>query len=101
MNYTKEEIINELGLQKLSEQAQDHVVVLVYHTFNMRTAMALSDKLTDQQLDEFNRLSQKNDDELAKWVQANVPDMKEVIEAEMQAVLAEIKQNGQSMTKSV
>lgn len=100
MNYTKEEIISELGLQSLPADMQDKMVDTVYQTFNMRVGMALSDKLSDEQLDTFNELSQKGDDELNSWIEQNIPDYASVVANEMQSVIAEIKQTVQNMTQA-
>ncbi len=100
MNYTKEEIISELGLQSLPADVQDKMVDTIYQTFNMRVGMALSDKLSDEQLNMFNELSQKGDDELSNWIEQNIPDYANVVADEMQAVLAEIKQSAQNMTQA-
>lgn len=97
MTYSKEQLIVDLGLQNMSEEFQNKMVALVYSTLNLRMSMVMADKLSDEQLDHFNQLVQMNDEAAAAWLETTVPNYAEVMEAELQTVLAEIKQDSQEL----
>ncbi len=101
MTYTNEQLIEELGLQDATPEIQNQMVDIFYSTLNMRTAMILSDKLSDEQLEQFNSLTGSNDDAAAEWVEQNIPEHKEIIETEMKAIIDETKQSVQNMTKNL
>lgn len=96
MTYTKEALIKELGAESMAPNLQNNLLDLVYATLNMRVAMLLADKLTDEQLDQMNKLVQSNDDTAVKWLETTIPDQEAIVEAELVKVLAEIKQTSQS-----
>jgi|GEM_PF-5394741 len=92
MDFSEEYILNELGLQNQPENVKQAVVAIVYDTFNKRVIMALSDKLTDEQLKTFGGMVGKaSDDEIVEWIDSNIPDSKEVIASEMKTMLEEMK----------
>lgn len=101
MTYTKEQLIAEIGLQNMPSDVQDKMVETIYQTLNMRVGMALSDKLTDEQLDHLTELSKKGDDEVSQWIEQTVPEYSTVIESEMQTIIDEIKKSTQNMTKNI
>jgi succinate dehydrogenase flavin-adding protein (antitoxin of CptAB toxin-antitoxin module) len=101
MTYTNEQLIEELGLQDATPEIQNQMVDIFYSTLNMRTAMILSDKLSDEQLEQFNSLTESNDDAAAEWVEQNIPEHKEIIETEMKAIIDETKTSVQNMTKNL
>lgn len=101
MTYTHEQLIEELGLQDAAPEVQNQMVDIFYSTLNMRTAMVISDKLSDEQLEQFNSLTESNDDAAAEWVEQNVPEHKDIIETEMKAIIDETKTSVQNMTKNL
>lgn len=91
MDISEEYIIDELGLRSAPENVRQAALALVYDTFNKRAFMTLADKLTDEQRQEFDSMSNKSDDELMTWVEANIPNSKDVIASEMKLLLEDIK----------
>ncbi|MEI6481708.1 MAG: DUF5663 domain-containing protein [Candidatus Saccharibacteria bacterium] len=101
MTYTNEQLIEELGLQAATPEVQEQMIGLIYSTLNMRTAMKLSDMLSDEQLEQFNSLTESKDDAAAEWVEKNIPEHQDIIDEEMKAILDETKQSVQNMTKNL
>lgn len=99
MDYTKEQIIEALGLKDTEPEKQDALVGAVYSTLNLRVGTILADKLNEEQLDKFNALTDDNDDAATSWLSENVPDFKELANNEMKNVIDEIKERVDKITQ--
>lgn len=91
MTYTKEQLIQELGLDGMPAQQQEMLLNTVYSNLNLRVIGLISDKLDDNQLTELNKLIEKNDDTAVQWIESNVPDYVSIIENEAKTLIEDLK----------
>lgn len=85
-------LLEEIGLISLPKQERDQMLRQIYETLEMRVGMRLAERMTDQQLDEFERFIDTNDEAGAlKWLESNFPDYKQVVADELEKLKTEIK----------
>ncbi len=86
-------LLRELGLGALPPQEKNRMLQHIYDTLEMRVGMKLAERMTNEQLDEFEQYIDNNDQPGAlKWLEANFPNYKQVVADELEALKAEIKQ---------
>jgi hypothetical protein len=82
-------LVEELGLTGFNEPEQAKYLLEFYEAFETKVGMALSDRLSEDQLKEFGKIEAAGDDDATeKWLRQVIPDYDEVIAAQM----AELKQ---------
>lgn len=87
-------LLEELGLITLPKEERDALLRQIYETLEMRVGMKLAERMSDQQLDEFEKFIDTNDEAGAlKWLEANFPDYKQVVADELEKLKTEIKQD--------
>lgn len=65
----------------------------IYETLEMKVGMRLAEKMSNEQLDEFESFINQNDEAGAlKWLETNFPNYKQVVAEELEKLKAEIKQ---------
>lgn len=90
--------LKELGLGKLPEEEKKKMLAHIYETLELRVGMKLAEKMTDEQLDEFEKLAQSNDEEASlKWLEANAPNYKDVVVGELEKLKSEVKSSAQQI----
>jgi hypothetical protein len=86
--------LNELGLSNLPEEEKKKMLVHIYETLELRVGMKLAENMSDEQLDEFEKLANANDEAGSlKWLETNVPNYKEVVMSELEKLKSEVKQS--------
>ena len=91
-------LLDEIGLGALPPEEKNRMLRHIYETLEMRVGMTLAAQMTDAQLDEFEILAKQNDDAAAlKWLEANFPDYKKVVEEELNKLKDEIKRDAQAL----
>jgi hypothetical protein len=86
------DLLVELGLGQLPPDEKDKMLKHIYETLEMRVGTNLAQKMTDEQLDEFEVFIDKNDESGAlNWLESNFPNYKEVVAAELEKLKIEIK----------
>lgn len=86
-------LLDEIGLGGLPEVEKNSFLKHVYETLEMRVGIRLADQMTDQQLDEFEQYFEAKDDAGAfKWLEANFPNYKEIVQEEFDKLKAEVAQ---------
>lgn len=86
-------LLRELGLGELPADEKNKMLAHIYETLEMRVGMKLAEKMTNEQLDEFEGFIDKNDEAGAlKWLETNFPNYKQVVAEELEALKVEIKQ---------
>jgi|SRR5690606_23551849 len=86
-------LLRELGLGELPADEKNKMLAHIYETLEMRVGMKLAEKMTNEQLDEFEGFIDKNDEAGAlKWLETNFPNYKQVVAEELETLKAEIKQ---------
>ncbi|MGD0284014.1 MAG: DUF5663 domain-containing protein [Candidatus Saccharimonadales bacterium] len=94
--------LDELGLGSLPVEEKKKMLAHILETLEMRVGTTLASRMTDEQLDEFERLMPTEQDNPAtiqekeqaalKWLEGNFPTYKEVVADELSKLMAEIKQ---------
>jgi hypothetical protein len=79
-----DEFLKEMGLDGLDEEDKQTALANILFTLNLNVGMRVADQLTEEQLEEFDRLSRPGADEekLAYWIALNVPNHADLIEEE-------------------
>ena len=97
-----QQLIEELGLSSLSEEQQKYNLANYYDTLEIRTSMALEEKLSDAQLGEFEKLHDAgNDDAVKTWLHQAIPDYDEVVAAEADSLKQDIKRTATILRQAV
>ena len=85
-------LLTELGLGTLPAAEKNRMLNHIYETLEMRVGMKLAQKMSNEQLDEFEAFIDRNDEAGAlKWLETNFPDYKQVVASELEALKLEIK----------
>lgn len=85
-------LLQELGLGSLPASEKNKMLNHIYETLEMRVGMKLAQKMTNEQLDEFEAYIDRQDEAGAlKWLETNFPDYKQVVADELESLKSEIK----------
>jgi hypothetical protein len=85
-------LLKELGLGDLPPVEKNKMLGHIYETLEMRVGMTLAQQMTDEQLTEFERYIDSNDEAGAlKWLETNFPNYKQVVADELEKLKTEIK----------
>lgn len=85
-------LLIELGLGALPPAEKNRMLRHIYETLEMRVGMKLAQRMTNEQLDEFEAFINRNDEAGAlKWLESNFPNYKQVVADELEALKTEIK----------
>lgn len=85
-------LLIELGLGSLPAVEKNRMLSHIYETLEMRVGMKLAQKMSNDQLDEFEKLIDQNNEAGAlKWLESNFPDYKQVVANELELLKVEIK----------
>lgn len=83
----------ELGLGALPPGEKNKMLSHIYETLEMKVGMRLAEKMSNEQLDEFEGFINKNDEQGAlTWLESNFPNYKQVVAEELDRLKAEIRQ---------
>lgn len=95
-------LLEEIGLISLPKAERDQMLRQIYETLEMRVGMKLAERMSDQQLDEFERFIDTNDEAGAlKWLETNFPDYKQVVADELDKLKGEIKQDSSKIIETM
>lgn len=89
-------LLEELGLGALPEDQKRSMLEHIYETLELRVGTDLANQMTDQQLQEFERFiddgGDANQAQALQWLEANLPNYKQVVNDVFEALKVEIKQ---------
>lgn len=86
--------LQELGLGNLPVDEKKAMLSHIYETLEMRVGMKLAEQMTNEQLDEFERFIDGNDESGAlTWLETNFPNYKQVVADELEVLKGEVKAN--------
>ncbi|MDQ3123677.1 MAG: DUF5663 domain-containing protein [bacterium] len=87
------EFLTSLGLGSLPVDEKNKLLQHIYERLEMNVGMRLAEKMTDQQLDEFEGFIDRNDESGAlKWLETNFPNYKQVVAEELDKLKNEVSQ---------
>jgi hypothetical protein len=91
-------LIDELGLGSLPEHEKQLLLRQIYEKLEMNVGVRLADQMSNEQLDEFEKFVDANDDKGAfQWLETNFPNYKDVVNEEFEKLKAEIRQYAPQM----
>ncbi|MBA3757935.1 hypothetical protein H0X09_03710 [Candidatus Saccharibacteria bacterium] len=94
-------LLQELGLGSLPTTEKNKMLSHIYETLELRVGMRLADQMTDEQLDEFEKYIDNNDESGAlKWLESNFPDYKSVVADELEKLKAEVRSQAPSIVEA-
>ena len=86
-----DELLAELGLADLPAGEKNQLLAHIYETLEMRVGMQLAERMTNEQLDEFEAFIASGDEGGAlRWLEANFPGYKQTVSEVFEGLKAEI-----------
>ena len=87
------DFLTSLGLGGLPVEEKNKLLQMIYERLEMNVGMRLAEKMSDQQLDEFESFIDQNDEAGAlKWLETNFPNYKDVVAEELEKLKVEVTQ---------
>ena len=88
----------DVGLSQLTASEANVLLQHIYETLELRAGVALAQRMSLAQLDEFEVFFDAQDDEGAfKWLSENVPDFRQVVRDEFDLLALELRQIAPAM----
>lgn len=85
------DFLTSLGLGSLPVDEKNKLLQHIYERLEMNVGMRLAEKMSDQQLDEFEGFIDRNDEAGAlRWLESNFPNYKEVVAQELEKLKNEV-----------
>jgi hypothetical protein len=92
-------LVEELGLGELSNTRRAAVLSSLYDELELRIGTTLAQRMTDQQLEEFEIFIDSEDDDGAlDWLERNLSDYREVVQREFDTLKSEISAQASAIT---
>ncbi|CAN5396987.1 hypothetical protein BH10PAT3_BH10PAT3_4410 [soil metagenome] len=86
------DFLQSLGLGGLPVDEKNRLLQMIYERLEMNVGMRLAEKMSDQQLDEFEGFIDRNDEAGAlKWLESNFPNYKDVVAEELEKLKGEVQ----------
>ncbi|HET6746487.1 MAG TPA: DUF5663 domain-containing protein [Candidatus Saccharimonadales bacterium] len=92
--------MSDLGLANASDDQKQALMTQILQTLEMRVGTRLAEELSDEQIDEFERLAPAEDDapevveqkqtQMTEWLKANHPNHEAVIAEELDTLKGEL-----------
>jgi hypothetical protein len=97
MQLITSETLHKLGIHK-SEAEEKALIAHFEETLNERVGQTIFSVLSDEQVDELNKLSDKGDEEaLDNWLSRVVPKYEELVKAEYDILMGELAGNADNL----
>ncbi len=64
---TKEDLLKKLGIENLDEASQEQLLTNIATTVNNRILVKISERLSDEDLEELDKLIDKDDETAVEW----------------------------------
>ena len=103
-------LLEELGLGSLPAAEKNHMLNLILEKLEERVGVNLASKMSEAQLDEFERLMplpndpeeviKQKEEAALRWLESNFPNYKEVVGGELEKLKVEIKQSAPQILAS-
>jgi hypothetical protein len=83
--------LQSVGLGTLPAAEKQKLLAHIYETLETRVGMKLAEKMSDEQLDEFEGFIDTNDESGAmKWLETNFPNYPAVVQEELEKLRSEL-----------
>ncbi|MEA2233612.1 MAG: hypothetical protein QOD83_3428 [Solirubrobacteraceae bacterium] len=83
--------LGDVGLSQLPRWEQNLMLKHVYETLERRVGIVLADRMTNEQLDQFELYFERKDDAGAfQWLESNFPDYKDIVQSEYTDLKTEV-----------
>lgn len=93
--------LQSVGLGALPQAEKDKLLAHIYETLETRVGMKLAEKMSDEQLDEFEGFIDTNDEAGAlKWLESNFPNYPQVVKAELETLKSELQRDAPKIIAS-
>jgi len=79
-----------LGLGAMPKDEKDAFLNYIYDELELRVGMELSKDLSDEQLEQFEKLAASDEDAALQWLEAHCPNYKTVVQQELDKLKEEI-----------
>ena len=91
-----DDLLIELGLGSLPDDQKKAMLQHIYETLELRVGTDLANQMSEAQLDEFEKFiedgGEANQSQALQWLEANLPNYKDVVNQVFEALKLEIKQ---------
>ena len=95
-----DQFLADLGLTDLSDEEKTEVAEKIRTALESKVGIKLTHSLSENQLDEFNNIVSGDDPKAAlDWMETNMPNYREVVMIELDAIIDQIKHNNLSFIK--
>lgn len=95
-------LLQELGLDELPLEEKDLLIAQIYEQLELRVGTRLADAMDDQQLDEFEKFIDGEDEQGAlEWLSQNFPDYPKVVQEELENLKQELKQQSDQIKQII
>lgn len=95
-------IFDEVGLSDIPEEEKKKLFQTFVETLELNVGTVLSASMTDEQLNEFMKMVDANQQaEARQWLEANAPDYKDVVAKELEKLKAELKDKAEEIRKTL
>ena len=89
-----DDFLQSLGLGGLPDDQKQAFLQHLYEELELRVGTRLSEGMSDDQLAEFEKLIDRNDEQGAlKWLETNRPNYKDVVSEELEKLKQEVNTN--------
>jgi Tfp pilus assembly PilM family ATPase len=85
-------LLSELNMQDLPEDQQAQQLKKFYETLHVKVSMALEDFLSDEQFQQFEKVSVQGDGAIATWFREAVPNYDQFVAEQAEILKSDIKQ---------
>lgn len=82
----KIDLIKELGIDKLPEEKKEQVLMQMGEIVQQRTLLRLTEEMTDEQKDKFNKIleeNKENPEKVTEYLQENFPELDNIVTEEV------------------
>ncbi len=95
------EFVKECGLVGLTAVQTNKFLAWFYERLEMRVGMKLAERMSDEQLDEFEAFIKAEDEDGAlAWLQSNYPDYKSVVREELEKLKLEVVERSAELVQA-
>ena len=94
------EILDEAGID-IGDQDEAVLLEHLNETLQERVGAEITESLTDEELEELVKIQENgNDEEVGAWIEANVPELAEITQDEIDILLGELSENSDGINNA-